>query len=177
VSDDYGWLITEAAAQRAATSSNPAPTWLDGVVGGAEEKEGLNHQVDRLRSPPIPPQCPECCGNPRFLCRGTKSSNPSPSSGESANFRFRSRFPRGSEYLDVQRQAGSAMAMITSGFSSTTSRGGTGVPEPVSLVLRRSSVLRRSAADARNREPYSRSPLTDGAFWLGPGRKRQRSTG
>src|SRR6516162_11404839 len=34
------------------------------------------------------PQCPECSGNPRLLCRGTRSSNPSPSSGESANFRF-----------------------------------------------------------------------------------------
>ena len=41
-----------------------------------------------LRAPPIPPQCPECCGNPRLLRRGTGSSNPSPSSGESANFRF-----------------------------------------------------------------------------------------
>ena len=36
-----------------------------------------------LRAPPIPPQCPECCGNPRLLRRGTGSSNPSPSSGES----------------------------------------------------------------------------------------------
>ena len=34
-----------------------------------------------------PPPCPECCGNPRLLCRGTKSSNPSLSSEESANFR------------------------------------------------------------------------------------------
>src|SRR6516165_1965971 len=31
------------------------------------------------------PQCPECSGNPRLLCRGTSSSNPSPSSEESAN--------------------------------------------------------------------------------------------
>jgi len=33
--------------------------------------------------------------NPRFSCRGTRSSNPSPSSGESANFRFLSRPLRG----------------------------------------------------------------------------------
>jgi hypothetical protein len=37
----------------------------------------------RLRASPIPPQCPEFCGNPRLLCRGTRSSNPYPSSGES----------------------------------------------------------------------------------------------
>jgi predicted phage terminase large subunit-like protein len=37
----------------------------------------------RLAASPIPPQCPECCANPR-LCRGTGSSNPSPSSMESA---------------------------------------------------------------------------------------------
>ena len=24
-----------------------------------------------FKSPPIPPKCPECCGNPRLLCRGT----------------------------------------------------------------------------------------------------------
>src|SRR5262245_46383051 len=28
--------------------------------------------------------CPKCCGNPQLLCRGTRSSNPSPSTGESA---------------------------------------------------------------------------------------------
>ena len=31
---------------------------------------------------------PGCFGNRGPSCRGTKSSNPSPSSGESANFRF-----------------------------------------------------------------------------------------
>ena len=40
-----------------------------------------------LRAPPIPPQCPECCGNPRLLRRGTGSSNPSPSSAESGTNR------------------------------------------------------------------------------------------
>ena len=51
-------------------------------VRGAEE-EGLNNQVVPFKSPADPPQAPECCGNPRLLCRGTRSSNPSPSSGES----------------------------------------------------------------------------------------------
>jgi hypothetical protein len=58
VSDDYGWLITDAAAQR--SKPQPAqtlpPAWLDGVVRGAQEKEGLNHQVVSSNTPPpIPP--------------------------------------------------------------------------------------------------------------------------
>ena len=37
------------------------------------------------------PQCPECSGNPRLLCRGTSSSNPSPSSEESCELQYRRR--------------------------------------------------------------------------------------
>jgi hypothetical protein len=55
---------------------------LDGVARSAGE-ERLNHQVVSFKSPADTPKCPECRGNPRLLCRGTRSSNPSPSSGES----------------------------------------------------------------------------------------------
>jgi hypothetical protein len=48
----------------------------------AEPSGGIVYEPRRY------PQCPECCGNPRLLCRGTRSSNPSPSSRESTNFRF-----------------------------------------------------------------------------------------
>src|SRR6516162_8544560 len=41
-------------------------------------------KAEPFKSPADTPKCPECCGNPRLLCRGTSSSNPSPSSGESA---------------------------------------------------------------------------------------------
>ena len=34
------------------------------------------------------PKCPECSGNPRLLCRGTSSSNPSPSSSESGELPY-----------------------------------------------------------------------------------------
>jgi hypothetical protein len=70
------------AAQQATTCSNRAPARLDGAVRGAEE-EGMNHQMVSFKSPADTPAMPECCGNPRLLCRGTRSSNPSPSSGES----------------------------------------------------------------------------------------------
>src|SRR6516225_9700350 len=92
------------AAQQATTCSNRAPAWLDGVARSAGE-EGLNHQVVSFKSPADTPKCPECCGNPRLLCRGTSSSNPSPSSGESTNFRFRSRFPPGSHCSEKRRGA------------------------------------------------------------------------
>src|SRR5262249_42807781 len=49
----------------------------------------------RLRTRRYTRNCPECCGNPQLLCRGTRSSNPTPSSGESANHRFRGRGPQG----------------------------------------------------------------------------------
>jgi aryl-alcohol dehydrogenase-like predicted oxidoreductase len=39
--------------------------------------------VVSFKSPTDPPQYPECCANPRLLCRGTTSSNPFPS-GESS---------------------------------------------------------------------------------------------
>jgi hypothetical protein len=74
-------------AAQAITCSKRTPAWLNGVVRGAEE-EGLNHQVVSFKSPPIPPQCPECCGNPRLLCRGTRSSNPSPSSRQSVSLQI-----------------------------------------------------------------------------------------
>jgi len=75
------------AAQQATACSNRAPAWLDGVVrvarGAGEER--LNHQVVSFKCPPIPSECPECCGNPQLLCRGTRSSNPSPSSRQSVS--------------------------------------------------------------------------------------------
>src|SRR6516225_7328681 len=37
-------------------------------------------KAEPFKSPADTPKCPECCGNPRLLCRGTSSSNPSPSS-------------------------------------------------------------------------------------------------
>src|SRR5215831_17190772 len=64
-------------------SPNPA-RWS----GSSCRRERLSNQVVVFRSPADPPQCPECCANPRLLCRGTNGSNPSPSSGESANFRY-----------------------------------------------------------------------------------------
>ena len=70
----------------------------------------LEKGAGRCRTPPLPwrggasrldahlgsrSECeddqPECVGNPRLSCRGTGSSNPSPSSGESANSRSPSR--------------------------------------------------------------------------------------
>ena len=46
-------------------------------------------KAEPFKSPADTPKCPECCGNPRLLCRGTRSSNPSLSSGESgANLIF-----------------------------------------------------------------------------------------
>jgi hypothetical protein len=45
--------------------------------------------LDATDEPADARQCPECCGNPRLLRRGARSSNPSPSSGESpANLTF-----------------------------------------------------------------------------------------
>jgi hypothetical protein len=41
------------------------------------------HHVVSFKSPADTPRCSECCGIPRLLCRGTRSSNPSPSSEES----------------------------------------------------------------------------------------------
>jgi len=97
---------------RSAASHNlfkPRPARLDGVGRGAEE-DGLNNQVVPFKSPAGPPQCPECGGNPRLLCRGTKSSNPSPSSKESSNFRFLSggRIAR-EQRVEIRRVARDAM--------------------------------------------------------------------
>jgi hypothetical protein len=61
--------------------------------GSRRKEEGLNNQVVPVKSPVDPPPCPECCRNPRSLCRGTRSSNPSPSSGESCELRYRHRRP------------------------------------------------------------------------------------
>src|SRR5215813_9242426 len=55
-------------------SPNPA-RWS----GSSCRRERLSNQVVVFRSPADPPQCPECCANPRLLCRGTNGSNPSPS--------------------------------------------------------------------------------------------------
>ena len=57
-------------------------------IGTAEE--GLNNQVVPFKSPADPPQCPECCGNPRLCAAVPEVQNPFPSSGESANPRSRS---------------------------------------------------------------------------------------
>src|SRR5262249_34117546 len=58
------------------------------ALNPSAEEEGRNNQVVPFkRAPPDPPPCPECCGNPRLLCRGTNSSNP-PSSGESDELRY-----------------------------------------------------------------------------------------
>ena len=46
----------------------------------------LPHSMHTARAPSgvgVFPLIEVCCGNPRLLCRGTTSSNPSPSSGES----------------------------------------------------------------------------------------------
>ena len=46
------------------------------------------HHVVSFKSPANTPRCSECCGNPRLLCRGTRSSNPSPSSRQSVSLRI-----------------------------------------------------------------------------------------
>jgi hypothetical protein len=76
---------------------NRAPARLDGVARGAGE-EGLNHQVVSFKSPPDTPRMPGMLRNPRLLCSGTRSSNPSPSSAESgANSTPRLRRPASCE--------------------------------------------------------------------------------
>jgi len=54
--------------------------------GSKCRRKRLNNPVVPFKSPADPPQC---CGNPPLLCRGTRSSNPSPSSGESPTNRAR----------------------------------------------------------------------------------------
>src|SRR5262249_28647662 len=69
-----------SVANRNLFKSCPSPArWS----GSSCRRERLSNQVVLFRSPSDPPQCPECCANPRLLCRGTNGSNPSPSSGES----------------------------------------------------------------------------------------------
>src|SRR5215831_10020178 len=86
-------------------SPNPA-RWS----GSSCRRERLSNQVVVFRSPADPPQCPECCANPRLLCRGTNGSNPSPSSKESSNFRFLSggRIAR-EQRVEIRRVARDAM--------------------------------------------------------------------
>src|SRR5215472_12740452 len=69
-----------SAASRNLFKSCPSPARWN---GSPSRRERLNNQVVPFRSPADPPQCPECCANPRLLCRGTNGSNPSPSSRES----------------------------------------------------------------------------------------------
>jgi hypothetical protein len=102
------------AAQLATTCSNRAPAWLDGVVQGAGG-ERLNHQVVSFKSPADTPKCPECCGNLRLLCRGTRSSNPSPPSRESANFRSLSRCRRSRHAVAARALAGTKEAHAVNG--------------------------------------------------------------
>jgi hypothetical protein len=77
----------EAAAQR----SPPQPAQTAPQPGSMEWFEAQKKKG--RRAPPIPTQCPECGGNPRLLCRGTGSSNPSPSSRQSVSLRISPRLP------------------------------------------------------------------------------------
>src|SRR5215472_10308363 len=74
-----------SAASRNLFKSCPSPARWN---GSPSRRERLNNQVVPFRSPADPPQCPECCANPRLLCRGTNGSNPSPSSGQSVSLRI-----------------------------------------------------------------------------------------
>ena len=88
---NMAWSRTEAelafARARIATASRAAgiEAPLDTVWVDLADEKGLEMSAHTALGfePANTPQCPECSGNPRLLCRGTSSSNPSPSSSES----------------------------------------------------------------------------------------------
>ena len=112
-----------SVANRNLFKSCPSPArWS----GSSCRRERLSNQVVLFRSPSDPPQCPECCANPRLLCRGTNGSNPSPSSEASCEPRFlaillRSRSGTdGSNPLPSSGESGANLSL--SGIRLSTSR-------------------------------------------------------
>jgi hypothetical protein len=71
------------AASRWEAAANPWPGACMVLAYWKFESISLQrNQAVPLKSLVDPPPCPECRANPRLLCRGTRSSNPSPSRRE-----------------------------------------------------------------------------------------------
>jgi hypothetical protein len=135
------WLISYGARTRASLktlrlpllfSRHLSPTAPTAVTGLLASDRRLP-DGSAAPSPPMPSQCPECCGNPRRLCRGTRSSNPFPSSKESpANL---SLGERSQESPDQRRQGQIGSCGPSTGRSEPTSSTGARVSGPRRPIL------------------------------------------
>src|SRR5262249_48780449 len=81
------WVVKFGVADRTAIAAAVPPerSMAPGRNGYSDHRQADASLACRRREGEV--LCPRCLG--RLSCRGTKGSNPSPSSGESTNFRFR----------------------------------------------------------------------------------------